>query len=137
MSKMEIAQKRGTSQTYATSPSFWTNLHFGQFVKCVNHQLWLKHLTNCPKWRFVRNNYARSRKIASKCPHNVAQARGPKIRPKLGVSCRRLNNAEIRGRQSPFPEDSPRNPRFPIYRLCLQTTFPADALLFFRAFVYL
>ncbi len=36
-----------------------------------------------------RNN-ARSRKIASKCPHNVAQARGPKIRPKLEASCRRL-----------------------------------------------
>jgi hypothetical protein len=32
-----------------------------------------------------------SMEIASKCPHNVAQARGPKIRPKLGVSCRRLN----------------------------------------------
>ncbi len=26
----------------------------------------------------------------SKCPHNVAQARGPKIRPILGASCLRL-----------------------------------------------
>jgi hypothetical protein len=31
-----------------------------------------------------------AREIASKYPHNVAQSRCPKIRPKLGVSCRRL-----------------------------------------------
>jgi hypothetical protein len=40
-----------------------------------------------------RNNNARSRKIPGRLhpnDDNVAQARGPKIRPKLGVSCRRL-----------------------------------------------
>jgi hypothetical protein len=29
---------------------------------------------------------AQALEIASKCPHNVAQARGPKIRPNLGAS---------------------------------------------------
>jgi hypothetical protein len=32
--------------------------------------------------------------IASKCPHNVAQARGPKIRPNLTPSCRRLDDGD-------------------------------------------
>ena len=38
-------------QPYATSPPFLCNLHLGRFVKCFNHISWLKHLTNCPKWR--------------------------------------------------------------------------------------
>ncbi len=46
-----------------------------------------------------RNNNARSRKIPGPGrlhpnDDNVAQARGPKIRPKLGVSCRRLTSCK-------------------------------------------
>ena len=40
------------------------NLHLGQFVKCFNNISWLKHLTNCPKWRLHKKGglvaYARS-----------------------------------------------------------------------------
>jgi hypothetical protein len=36
-----------------------------------------------------------SREIASKSPHDVAQAHGPKIRPNLGASCRRLNHRSL------------------------------------------
>jgi hypothetical protein len=122
--------------------------------------------------------------------HNVAQARGPKIRPNLGVSCRRLcvcvfrlqsiaNLLQKTSLQSiathrdimrvcvsfvvyckPFTKDersidsnasryhacvcvsfvqktslqsiatSPRNPRFQIYRECIQTTFPVRMSIF-------
>ncbi len=48
-----------------------------------------------PRGTSFRNNNARAREIASKCPHNVAQARGPKIRPNLGASCRQSPKSPI------------------------------------------
>jgi hypothetical protein len=71
---------------------------------------------------------AQALEIVSKCPHNVAQSRGPKIRPKLGrvaddcVWRIMINTAGT----SP----SPRNHRIPIYRFCLQTAFRARMRIF-------
>jgi hypothetical protein len=41
------------AQPSATRPLFGTNLHFGQFVKTVNHEFRLKFRDKCLKWRFV------------------------------------------------------------------------------------
>jgi hypothetical protein len=38
---------------------------------------------------------------------NVAQARGPKIRPKLGVSCRRLQKTGFRARMNEIKSGIP------------------------------